>query len=144
MKNYSEMANEVIRRRDQYDDKRKKRKKATRIFFPLFALLVVVGVFLFSGLGDNHSEIAKAANLMLGIQRNPAEGTENLLEDSRILTDFAVRLLQTEMKEGENVLISPLSVIESLGMTINGADSSTREQMEQVLGLSAEELGRFM
>lgn len=143
MKNYSEMANEVIRRRDQYDAKRKKRKKATRIFFPLFALLVVVGVFLFSGLGDNHSEIAKAANLMLGIQRNPAEGTENLLEDSRILTDFAVRLLQTEMKEGENVLISPLSVIESLGMTINGADSSTREQMEQVLGLSAEELGRF-
>ena len=143
MKSYSEMAKEVRKKRDQYDQKRKKYKKAAKLFSLVLAFMIFVGVLLFWNMGDENTEVVKAVDLMVGIQRNPVSGTENLMEDSRILSDFAVRLLQTEMKKGENVLLSPLSVVEALGMTINGADSSTLGEMEAVLGLDADELNRF-
>ncbi len=53
-------------------------------------------------------------------------------------TDFAVRLLkelQSEQK-GKDVFISPLSVSIALTMTYNGANTTTREAMARVLGLS--------
>ncbi len=37
---------------------------------------------------------------------------------------------------GENLLISPLSVSMALGMTLNGANGSTKEAMEQTLGFT--------
>ena len=58
--------------------------------------------------------------------------------------DFGVRLFQTTMEEGKNTLISPLSVLYALAMTANGADSETLAQMEQVLGMDAENLNSFM
>lgn len=53
-------------------------------------------------------------------------------------TDFAVRLLEElqDEQEGKNIFISPLSVSIALTMTYNGANSSTREAMSSVLGLS--------
>ncbi|MBQ7863138.1 MAG: serpin family protein [Lachnospiraceae bacterium] len=53
------------------------------------------------------------------------------------LSDFGVRLMQQTMKaseEGENVLVSPLSVLLALYMTANGAEGQTKDQMLQVLG----------
>jgi serine protease inhibitor len=53
-------------------------------------------------------------------------------------TDFAVRLLrelQSEQK-GKDVFVSPLSVSIALTMTYNGANTSTREAMGSVLGVS--------
>jgi len=52
--------------------------------------------------------------------------------------DFGFRLFQEVNKEegDRNIFISPLSVSMSLGMTLNGADGSTREAMETTLGLS--------
>ena len=35
---------------------------------------------------------------------------------------YDVRLFQTSMEEGKNILISPLSVLYALSMTANGAD----------------------
>ena len=58
--------------------------------------------------------------------------------------DFGVRLFQTTMEDGKNTLISPLSVLYALAMTANGADSETLAQMEQVLGMDAENLNSFM
>lgn len=54
--------------------------------------------------------------------------------------DFGVRLLQHTASDGENTLISPLSVLYALGMTANGAEGETLTQMEQVLGISVEKL----
>jgi serine protease inhibitor len=52
-------------------------------------------------------------------------------------TDFAVRLLRELQAEqnGGNIFISPLSVSIALGMTYNGANSTTKEAMGGVLGL---------
>ncbi len=55
------------------------------------------------------------------------------------LAAFALDLLR-ENWTGENILLSPLSVLSALGMTANGAGGETLAQMESVLGLPAEEL----
>ena len=60
------------------------------------------------------------------------------------MTDFAVRLFQNSIEEGKNTLISPTSVIVALSMTTNGAKNNTLTQMEEVMGLSTEELNVYL
>ena len=60
------------------------------------------------------------------------------------MTDFALDLFKEASKDGENTLISPLSVLIALSMTANGAEGGTREQMESVLGMSTEELNLYI
>lgn len=52
--------------------------------------------------------------------------------------DFALQLLHTTDKESdkENVLISPMSVGMALGMLYNGAEGTTKEEIEATLGFS--------
>lgn len=52
-------------------------------------------------------------------------------------TDFAVALLQETMQQEQqntNVMVSPVSVLEALAMTANGARGETAEQMQAILG----------
>lgn len=60
------------------------------------------------------------------------------------MTDFALDLFKEVSKDGENTLISPLSVLIALSMTANGAEGGTREQMESVLGRSTDELNLYI
>lgn len=55
-------------------------------------------------------------------------------EELPATVDFAVKLLQNAMKEGENTLVSPLSVLSALSMTANGAAGNTLAEMETALG----------
>lgn len=60
---------------------------------------------------------------------------------------FSLALFQQAAKEseGENLLISPLSVLPALAMTANGAEGQTREEMLQVLGgYSMENLNGYL
>ena len=54
-------------------------------------------------------------------------------------TDFAVNLIKQNFKKN-NVLISPLSVKIALAMTLNGAENETKKQMENLLGMTCQEL----
>ncbi|MCM1189953.1 MAG: serpin family protein [bacterium] len=54
--------------------------------------------------------------------------------DAAVYTDFAVRLFQECLLPDGNTLISPLSVINALTMTANGAAGETRAQMERLFG----------
>ena len=56
--------------------------------------------------------------------------------------DVAASLLR--QTEGDNRLLSPLSVLCALGMTLGGAQGETRSQMEAALGLSCEALDAFL
>ena len=58
--------------------------------------------------------------------------------------DFGVRLFKTSIEEGENTLISPLSVLYALAMTTNGAEGETLSQMEQVLGMDVDNMNSYM
>ncbi|MBO4412051.1 MAG: serpin family protein [Lachnospiraceae bacterium] len=55
--------------------------------------------------------------------------------------DFALKLFAESFREGENVLVSPLSVSLALGMVLNGAAGQTEEEMLKVLsgGMGKEE-----
>lgn len=58
--------------------------------------------------------------------------------------DFAVRLFKASNKDGENTLISPFSVMCALAMTANGAENETLSEMESALGISAENLNKYI
>lgn len=85
-----------------------------------------------------------AEDLMEGVIPGEVALLEDLCEGSVDVTDFGIRLFQTAMKEGENTLISPLSVLYALAMTANGAEGETLAQMEQVLGMPVEDLNAYL
>lgn len=61
------------------------------------------------------------------------------------LADFSVRLLQNCWNgNGENAVISPYSAAIALGMAANGAAGETLSQMEDLFGMSAQELSSFL
>ncbi len=80
----------------------------------------------------------QAADLMADI--TPREVAVPAARRCDELTQFAVELFQVCHEEGENTLISPLSVMYALGMTANGAGGETLAQMEQVLGMELQTL----
>lgn len=82
----------------------------------------------------------EAKSLTLGLRAGHVDVPRAVSEEeAAALTEFSLELLRAGWK-GENILVSPLSVLSALGMTANGAGGTTREQMEAVLGLPVEEL----
>lgn len=57
--------------------------------------------------------------------------------------DMSLSLLKQQDLSDSN-LISPLSIYTALGMTMNGADGDTLEEMEQVFGLSSTDMNRYL
>lgn len=82
-------------------------------------------------------------DLTAGFTANQVDQVE-LGSENAAITAFAVELFQAAMEEGENTLISPLSVLYALSMTANGADGETLAQMEQVLGLDVDTLNGWL
>lgn len=79
-------------------------------------------------------QVMETVNLMDGVE--PAGPDLNDVLPSYPITKFGLPLFQNvvkEAKEGENVLVSPLSAWTVLGMTEAGAAGDTRKQMRKVL-----------
>lgn len=127
-------------------------KKRTLLLFTCCILLAGAGIF--TGCGGHSSEtedtnLMEDTDLMKDISANQKTGetVQNIDLNgygAEAVTDFGVRLLQNTITDGTNTLISPLSVISALGMTQNGARETTKEQMEQVLGMPCEELNAYL
>ena len=115
--------------------------KKTRTGLMLASLLLVCAMAV--NLAGCSAEV-RAKNLMEGVTPKKVSASGDLSAQNADVTDFAVRLFQASEKSGENTLISPLSVLCALAMTANGADGETLEQMEAVLGMTAEELNRYL
>lgn len=98
-----------------------------RIFALLLALLCLTGCG--GGGAKSLTERVKPAPVEAGMEAG----------DAAALAGFSVELLK-ENWTGENLLVSPLSVLCALGLTANGAKGETLAQMEAVLGLPAERL----
>ncbi len=93
--------------------------------------------------------------LTVACEKNPAEPekrelnldkkSQELLEaDNAFGLDLFAEVIQ-EAEAGENVMISPLSVALALGMTLNGAETTTRDAMEEALklqGFTQEEINQ--
>lgn len=95
-----------------------------------------------SGISDNE-------NLLTDFKRsedvpayNFTSGEEIIPEDyakyTEGATDFAVKLLAENAKEGENLVISPLSVSSVMSVLANGASDKTRTQLRNALAAGAD------
>ena len=63
---------------------------------------------------------------------------------AQAMTEFGVRLARNSFENGENLLLSPLSVLCALAMTANGAKEQTLKQMEEIFGLPIEALNSYL
>lgn len=86
----------------------------------------------------------QAANLMDDVKASTVTPLYDLTDQNADAIDFSLRLFEATNENGKNVLVSPLSVLCALSMTANGADGETRKQMEEVLGMSIEELNLYL
>ena len=106
-----------------------------------FFLLVAIGL---SFLGCADLSPSNTSDLMGGIipsaQAVGCADAAELRSSVEKGADFALRLFQNSLTEGENTLVSPPSVMCALAMTANGATGDTLREMESVLGLSSGEL----
>lgn len=103
-------------------------KTLKRVSVLVLALLCLAGC---GGGNGSLSETVKPASVEV-----PEELEEG---DAAALAGFSLALLR-ENWTGENILLSPLSVLSALGMTANGARGETLAQMETALGLPVERL----
>ena len=82
-------------------------------------------------------------DLAARVTARPVMGAEVTEEGVLAAVKFGLDLFR-ESLDGENTLVSPLSVLEALAMTANGAAGDTLEQMESVFGLDRDDLNGFL
>ena len=110
-------------------------------------ILMILSVMLQLAACGSQPAAVKTANLTGEI--SPAEPMDLAEIDvegaQKAAADFAVSLLQASSTEnGENLILSPYSALYALAMAANGADGETLAQMEEVFGMSSEELNNFL
>ena len=109
--------------------------------------LVIISLLLVCAMAVNLTGCAmevQAKDLMDGITPNQVNALDDLSSTNADVTDFAIRLFKASKESGKNTLISPLSVLCALAMTANGAEEETLAQMEEVLGMTTEELNLYL
>jgi serpin B len=89
---------------------------------------------------------AQAANLLDDITANEVKlkpVDEAFISSS---ADFALNVFKKSIKENENSLISPLSVMLALSMVANGANGQTKSEMEELLGgnITLDDLNEYL
>jgi Serine protease inhibitor len=110
--------------------------------------LSLLTVMLLPLSGCESAAALNASDLMEGVKANadaqsPSFDAGNPA-DAAAVSDFAVRLFQSNASGTDNKLLSPLSILCALAMTANGAKGETLTQMEQVLGLPVNELNQYL
>ena len=115
--------------------------KKTRISLVIISLLLVCAMAV--NLTGCTMEV-QAKDLMEGITPNNVTAMDDFSSQNADVTDFAIRLFKASEESGKNTLISPLSVLCALAMTANGAEEETLQQMEEVLGMTTEDLNLYL
>ena len=62
---------------------------------------------------------------------------------SDVTVDFGFELFRYALENGDNSLVSPVSVMAALAMATDGADGETLAEMERVLGMTNEDLRKY-
>ncbi len=118
-----------------------------RFCFSFIGLILAIS-FLFNLVGCTIEEATdtQVQDLTAGVYQHLVEPLtrEEMYPYHSAINRFAMELFQKSNVANENSLISPLSVLYALAMTANGAGGETLKQMEDVLGISTEELNRYL
>ena len=78
-------------------------------------------------------------SLTAGIEKSTAEKPE-YATDSDLINDFSLRLFENVYKSGQNVMISPLSILYSLGTVSLGARENSLKEIEDAVGCDRDSL----
>ena len=78
-------------------------------------------------------------SLTAGIEKSTAEKPE-YATDSDLINDFSLRLFENVYKSGQNVMISPLSILYSLGTVSLGARENSLKEIEEAVGCDRDSL----
>ncbi len=113
-------------------------------YLPALGLALMLAAILALG-GCGEKAVVSAKDLMSGVQGEAVAADVDLQGPAAArLADFAVKLGQLSLAGEKNPLVSPLSVLNALAMTANGAQAETLSQMEAVFGLSLAELNDYL
>lgn len=108
-------------------------KKVLKILISL-AIIMLVSIVIINVL-HNSSTTVYGQDLLKNITPNKVTATGTLPDDFiSATTDFSINLFKQSINTNKNSLISPTSVALVLGMTANGADGKTLEQLKNLLG----------
>ncbi len=127
-----------------------RRKTAVIAIIVAAVALAVVGIGLTRGLllpGGSPRPALKATELTRANSGGaPAVDGSHDDQGARALAGLGIRLLQQEdaVQTADNALVSPISIASALGMTANGAEDATKEQMESVLGIETDALNEYL
>lgn len=111
------------------------------------------GGLLFGSMGEEGSSLSDLSgsgddgvrsDLSPISHNDSAEAPSLSAADAEVYTDFAIRLFQESMDGTQNILVSPLSVINALAMTANGAKGETLTQMEDLFGADISSLSEYL
>lgn len=112
-----------------------------RIRFLLLSIVLLL--FLISSCSSEKHTAPRADELTASVTAQETDVVEPTAEQSAAMMEFGLSLLREGFSDG-NSLISPVSLLLALGMTANGAEGQTREQMEAVLGMDTDALSACM
>ena len=127
---------------------RKSKKRITSILLAASMMLAICGCGKKNG--DTPNPSYESGDLLKTIEAEPAPEVE--LDDDFVSSsmEFSVNIFKecaaNDIKEGKNVMVSPVSIQTCLGMTANGAKDDTLTQMEQVIcpGLDIGKLNSYL
>lgn len=85
-----------------------------------------------------------AQELTADFEPQVMDTTTDLTAGGEAVTDFALSLLREERSGSVSVLLSPVSILNALGMVANGASGTTLKQIETATGMSLHQLNDFL
>lgn len=110
----------------------------------LCIIICLTSIVTLAGCGSNDDDTLKEHSLMAGITRSDSvksyDFSDTVTQPSKYetfsasVTDFTVSLLKSSAVEGENNIISPLSLYSSLTILQNGTGSQTQREFKKLLG----------
>ena len=115
--------------------------------------LEIAEINLFSLQAGREDPLAGQRGVVNLMQMEPAAQSESYDDPFTIsgefyqhAAEFSIALFRQSVSQGENTLVSPLSVLLALSMTANGARGNTLSQMEQVLagGIPINRLNQYL
>ena len=86
----------------------------------------------------------RAQELTADFEPQVMDTTTDLTAGGEAVTDFALSLLREERSGSVSVLLSPVSILNALGMVANGASGTTLKQIETATGMSLHQLNDFL
>lgn len=109
--------------------------------------IVIISIILVCAMAVNLSScttMIKATNLTKNITPNNVNTLTDFSQQNIAISDFAIRLFKASENSNENTLISPLSILCALAMTANGAEGETLNQIENMLGMTNQQLNLYL